>query len=286
MSYLSKIFNVIAGSGLLILGYSHYRTSRKLERLRKSNAEKNRITSELRLASQIQQSMMPLGHKILDDLEIYGTLVPAREMGGDLFDYGVIDGKLYFCIGDVCGKGAPAAMFMAYAHSLIWSFTRGESNPARIIQSLNDVASKDNVSCTFFTLFYGVLDLKTGLLQYCNAGHNPPFILGGDKVMMLDCDSNQPIGPMEDIEYTLQEVTMTPGSTIFLYTDGLTEANNGTREQLGPERTQKVLEDCVKRQLKPKEIVDTVTEAVDQFTMNAEQYDDLTMLAIRYNPAK
>ena len=104
--------------------------------------------------------------------------------------------------------------------------------------------------------------------------------------MMLDCDSNQPIGPMEDIEYTLQEVTMTPGSTIFLYTDGLTEANNGTREQLGPERTQKVLEDCVKRQLKPKEIVDTVTEAVDQFTMNDEQYDDLTMLAIRYNPAK
>jgi sigma-B regulation protein RsbU (phosphoserine phosphatase) len=283
MSYLSKIFNVIAGSGLLILGYSHYRTSRKLEQLRQSNAEKSRITSELRLACQIQQSMMPLGHKILDNLEIYGTLVPAREMGGDLFDYAVIDGKLYFCIGDVCGKGAPAAMFMAYAHSQLWSFTRGESNPARIIQSLNDVASKDNVSCTFFTLFYGVLDLKTGLLQYCNAAHNPPYILG-DKLMMLDCDPNQPIGPMEDVEYTLQEVTLTPGCTIFLYTDGLTEANNAAGEELGIERTQNVLKDCVKRQLKPKEIVDTVTEAIHQFTMNAEQYDDLTMLAIRYTP--
>jgi sigma-B regulation protein RsbU (phosphoserine phosphatase) len=274
---------VIAGSGLLILGYSHYRTSRKLEQLRQSNAEKSRITSELRLACQIQQSMMPLGHKILDNLEIYGTLVPAREMGGDLFDYAVIDGKLYFCIGDVCGKGAPAAMFMAYAHSQLWSFTRGESNPARIIQSLNDVASKDNISCTFFTLFYGVLDLKTGLLQYCNAAHNPPYILG-DKLMMLDCDPNQPIGPMEDVEYTLQEVTLTPGCTIFLYTDGLTEANNAAGEELGIERTQNVLKDCVKRQLKPKEIVDTVTEAIHQFTMNAEQYDDLTMLAIRYTP--
>ena len=283
MSYLSKIFNVIAGSGLLILGYSHYRTSRKLEQLRQSNAEKNRITSELRLACQIQQSMMPLGHKILDNLEIYGTLVPAREMGGDLFDYAVIDGKLYFCIGDVCGKGAPAAILMAYAHSQLWSFTRGESNPAHIIQSLNDVASKDNISCTFFTLFYGVLDLKTGLLQYCNAAHNPPYILG-DKLMMLDCDPNQPIGPMEDVEYTLQEVTLTPGCTIFLYTDGLTEANNAAGEELGIERTQNVLKDCVKRQLKPKEIVDTVTEAIHQFTMNAEQYDDLTMLAIRYTP--
>ena len=239
MSYLSKIFNVVAGTGLLILGYNHYRTNQKLKRLRKSNSEKNRITSELRLASQIQQSMMPLGHKILDNVEIYGTLLPAREMGGDLFDHMVRDGKLYFCIGDVCGKGAPAAMLMAYAHSLLWTFTRDESNPARIVQSLNEVA-------------------------------------------MLDCDPNQPIGPMEDVEFTLQETTLSPGSTIFLYTDGLTEANNAKGEELGPERTQKILEDCVKRQLKPKDIVDTVIDAVHQYTMKAEQSDDLTMLAIRY----
>jgi sigma-B regulation protein RsbU (phosphoserine phosphatase) len=281
MSYLSKIFNVVAGTGLLILGYNHYRTNQKLKRLRKSNSEKNRITSELRLASQIQQSMMPLGHKILDNVEIYGTLLPAREMGGDLFDHMVRDGKLYFCIGDVCGKGAPAAMLMAYAHSLLWTFTRDESNPARIVQSLNEVASRDNVSCTFFTLFYGVLDLQTGLLQYCNAAHNPPYILS-DKLTMLDCDPNQPIGPMEDVEFTLQETTLTPGSTIFLYTDGLTEANNAKGEELGPERTQQILEDCVKRQLKPKDIVDTVIDAVHQYTMKAEQSDDLTMLAIRY----
>ena len=276
MSYLSKIFNVVAGTGLLILGYNHYRTNQKLKRL----------------ASQIQKSMMPLGHRILDGVEGYGTLVPAREIGGDLFDYAIRDGKLYMCIGDVCGKGAPAGMFMAYAHSMIWSLTVGETNPARIVTSLNNLASKDNVSCAFFTLFYGVLDLATGCMQYCNAGHNPPYILS-DKLMMLDCDPNQPIGPMEDVEFTLQETTLSPGSTIFLYTDGLTEANNAYTdglteannakgEELGPERTQKILEDCVKRQLKPKDIVDTVIDAVHQYTMKAEQSDDLTMLAIRY----
>ena len=281
MSYLSKIFNVVAGTGLLILGYNHYRTNQKLKRLRKLSSEKKRITSDLLLASQIQKSMMPLGHRILDGVEGYGTLVPAREIGGDLFDYAIRDGKLYMCIGDVCGKGAPAAMFMAYAHSMIWSLTVGETNPARIVTSLNNLASKDNVSCAFFTLFYGVLDLATGCMQYCNAGHNPPYILS-DKLMMLDCDPNQPIGPMEDVEFTLQETTLSPGSTIFLYTDGLTEANNAKGEELGPERTQKILQDCVKRQLKPKDIVDTVIDAVHQYTMKAEQSDDLTMLAIRY----
>ena len=283
MSYLSQILNVIAGSALLVLGYSHYRTTRKLERLRKMNQEKSRITSELHLASQIQQSMMPLGHKIFDNVEIYGVLLPAREMSGDLFDHMIRDGKLYFCVGDVCGKGVPAAMLMAYAHSMLWNFTRDESDPARIIHSLNEVASKDNISCAFFTLFFGVLDLTTGRLQYCNAAHNPPFILS-DKLMMLDCDPNHPIGPLEDVEFTLQETTLTPGSTIFLYTDGLTEANNTKNEEFGVERTEEVLKDCLKQQLNPKEIIDTVTEAVHQFTMKAEQSDDLTMLAIRYTP--
>ena len=283
MSYLSQILNVIAGSALLVLGYSHYRTTRKLERLRKMNQEKSRITSELHLASQIQQSMMPLGHKIFDNAEIYGVLLPAREMSGDLFDHMIRDGKLYFCVGDVCGKGVPAAMLMAYAHSMLWNFTRDESDPARIIHSLNEVASKDNFSCAFFTLFLGVLDLTTGRLQYCNAAHNPPFILS-DKLMMLDCDPNHPIGPLEDVEFTLQETTLTPGSTIFLYTDGLTEANNTKNEEFGVERTKEVLEDCLKQQLNPKEMIDTVTEAVHQFTMKAEQSDDLTMLAIRYTP--
>ena len=283
MLYLSLFLNVILVLGLLALGFTYYRNSRKVERLLKTNAEKERLRSELQLASQIQRSMMPMGHQVLDGVDVFGSLVPAREMGGDLFDYGVMDGKLYFCIGDVCGKGAPAAMLMAYVHSLLWGFTRNESNPARIVKSLNEVASYDNESCTFFTLFYGVLDLQTGCLQYCNAGHNPPYILA-DKLMLLDCDPNQPVGPIEDAEFSLQTVTLSPGSTIFLYTDGLTEANNTEGRELGPERTEAVLKDCVERQLKPEEISNTVIDAVHQFTMNAEQSDDLTMLVVRYMP--
>ena len=267
MSHLSNILNVIAGSALLALGYSHYRTTLKLKQLRKSNSDKSRMSSELQLASQIQQNMMPLGHRAFDNVDVFGTLLPAREMGGDLFDHMIRDGKFYFCIGDVCGKGVPAAMFI--------------SNPARIIRSLNDVASKDNVSCSFLTLFYGVLDLQSGHLQYCNAGHNPPYILS-DKPVRLACDSNQPVGPLEDVEFTLQETTLSPGSTIFLYTDGLTEANNTKEEQFGHARTQKVLEDCVKQQLKPEGIVNTVKEAVHQFALGAQQSDDLTLLAIRF----
>ena len=253
------------------------------EEFEKLKAEKERMDAELRLASQIQLSMLPTGHMAQDGVDIFASLVPAREMGGDLVDYSIRDGKLYFCIGDVCGKGAPAAMIMAYAHALLMGLTQHESNPARIIHSLNKVASRNNESCTFFTLFAGVLDLQTGRLQYCNAAHNPPYILGNE-LWMLDCDANQPIGPLEDAEFSLQETTLIPGCTIFLYTDGLTEANNTEGEELGTERMEEVLRDCIKRQLKPEEMVNAVTEAVHQFTVNAEQSDDMTLFAICYAP--
>ena len=285
MSYLSLFLNIILGIGLLVLGYQLYQTTRKLKDLLKNfrqvNAEKKRMDSELQLASQIQLSMMPIGHQIQDHVEVCGSLVPAREMGGDLFDYYVRDEKLYFCIGDVCGKGAPAALFMAYAHSHIVGIVRNESNPARIVKALNEVASYDNVSCSFLTLLVGVLDLPTGRLQYCNAAHTPPFILGDD-VKELACDPNQPVGPLGGVEFSLQEIMLTPGSTLFLYTDGLTEAKNAQGQEFGCERTKNALIDCRERQLNPKDIVNTVTEAVHQFTKNAEQSDDLTMLVVRY----
>ena len=269
--------------GLLLVGFIISRASRNLERLRQTNAEKERIASELHVASQIQQKMLPNGRMVLDNVEIFGSLVPAREVGGDLFDYFIRDEKLFFCIGDVCGKGTPAAMLMASVHSLLYAFTLNESNPARVIHAVNEVATQGNEECMFFTLFFGVLDLPTGRLRYCNAGHNAPFILG-DELMMLDCDPNLPIGPFDDAEFSLQTITLSPGSTIFLYTDGLTEANNTEGQELGLERTKEVLTDCVERHLKPSDIVSTVTEAVHRFAMGAEQSDDLTMLAVRYMP--
>ena len=253
------------------------------EEFLKLKAEKERMDKELRMASELQQSLLPKGYFTQDNVEIFGKLIPAREMGGDLFDYGIRDGKLYFCIGDVCGKGAPAAMLMAYAHAHLVELTIRESNPARIVHDLNELASYDNVSCTFFTLFYGVFDLQTGRLQYCNAGHNPPYILG-DEVKMLDCDPNQPVGPLEDAEFSLQETILSPGDTIFLYTDGLTEAKIKGEEEIGPERAEAVLKECIERKLNPEEIVNTVIEAVHRLTNNAPQSDDLTMLAIRFTP--
>ena len=251
------------------------------EEFLKIKAEKERMEKELRLASELQQSMVPNGYLAQDNVEIFGKLIPAREMGGDLFDYGIIDGKLYFFIGDVCGKGAPAAMLMAYAHAHLFELTLRETNPANIVQTLNKFASYQNESCTFFTLFYGVLDLQTGHLQYCNAGHNPPYILS-DEVKMLDCDPNQAVGPIEDAEFSLQETTLSPGDTIFLYTDGLTEAKIKDDEEIGPERTEVVLKECIERKLNPEEMVNAVIEAVHRFTKDAPQSDDLTMLAVRY----
>lgn len=251
------------------------------EEFLKLKAEKERMDKELRMASDLQQSMMPQGYFTRDNVEVFGKLIPAREMGGDLYDYAILNGKLYFCIGDVCGKGTPAAMLMAYAHAYLGAFTFQESNPVRIVYYLNKAASYENVSCTFLTLFYGVLDLQTGHLQYCNAGHNPPYILSNE-VKMLDCDSNQPVGPLEDAEFSLQETTLSPGDTIFLYTDGLTESKIKDEEEIGPERAEAVLKECIERKLNPEEMVNTVIEAVHRLTNNAPQSDDLTMLAVRF----
>ena len=268
---------------MLVLGYIVYRTSRSMERLRQTNAEKERISSELLVASQIQQSMLPDSYLKQDGLEVFGSLVPAREVGGDLFDYFIRDEKLFFCIGDVCGKGTPAAMLMSSVRSLLHAFSIHESNPARILQTVNDAASQGNDSCMFVTLFIGVLDLPTGRLHYSNAGHNVPYILGSE-LTQLDCEANVPIGPFDDAVFNVQTIQLHSGDTIFLYTDGLTEANNIESQELGVERAEEVLRSCAEQKLNPEAIVATVTDAVHRFAGEALQSDDLTMMAIRYTP--
>ena len=164
-------------AGLMLMGFIVWRTTRNLERLRKTNAEKERIGGELHAASQIQQSMLPASHMQRDDVAIEGFLAPAREVGGDLYDYFVRDEKLFFCIGDVSGKGAPAAMLMAVTQALFRSSSAHESNPARIMHTINQTTCQGNEANMFVTLFIGVLDLPTGHLRYCNAGHDAPFLL-------------------------------------------------------------------------------------------------------------
>jgi sigma-B regulation protein RsbU (phosphoserine phosphatase) len=274
-------------TGLLLVGFIVWRSKSNLERLQQVNAEKERISSELRVASQIQQSMLPHSHLKHDDVDIFGSLVPAREVGGDLFDYFIRDGKLFFCIGDVSGKGTPSAMLMAGTRSFFRAFSGHEDNPARIMQHINESACQGNDTNMFVTLFIGVLDLYSGRLHYCDAGHDKPIVLSEELfISTLNCNPHLPVGLFDDVAYTVQEATLTAGSTLFLYTDGLTEAMNAEHQQFGLQRIDDVLRKCLENQLHPKDILDAITREVHRFVKNAEQSDDLTLLAIRYTPER
>ena len=277
---------LLAIIGLAILTVIVLLFLRASKKLQVSQLSQERIGAELHVANEIQQSMLP-HHKLrLEDVDIYGRLVPAREVGGDLYDYFVRDEKLFFCIGDVSGKGAPAAMLMAVTHSLFRSASAHENNPARIMQALNEFSATNNEKNMFVTLFIGVLDLPTGLLRYANAGHDNPFFIHDKMVEMLDCDANLPVGVFTDTKFTLQKATIPAGSILFLYTDGLTEAKNAKHELFGLQRVEQVMNTCMAKALPPKQLIDTMTDSMHAFVQKAEQSDDLTMLAIHYSPSR
>ena len=267
--------------------FSLMQTSLKqqMEELRRSTASKAAIESELKVASDIQMSMLPKifpAYPDRDDIDIFGQLTPAKAVGGDLFDFFIRDEKLFFCIGDVSGKGVPAALVMAVTRAQFRTVSAHESMPERIITRLNDTMSEGNDSNMFVTLFVGVLDLPTGRLRYCNAGHDAPMLIGSN-IGMLPCDSNLPVGVMGDWKFTMQETQIDPGTTIFLYTDGLTEAENIKHDQFTEERILKVAETSLAtNNHDPHRLVENMTTAVKEFVNGAEQSDDLTMLAIQY----
>ena len=219
-----------------------------------------------------------------NDINIYGSLVPAKVVGGDLYDFFIRDEKLYFCIGDVSGKSVPGALVMAAGYTLYHSLAAHESNPSRIMQALNEALSKDNETNMFVTMFIGVLDLPTGKLRYCNAGHEQPFIIG-QKVRALPVKPHLPLGVVDDMIYTTQEEFLAKGEMVFLYTDGLTEAKDMKHEQFGLKRVESVLETFVEQGGIPTEaLIHTISEKVAAFVGDAEQSDDLTLLAIQYTP--
>ena len=271
-------------AGLLLIGFIVWRSKRNLERLQQVNDEKKRFSSELHVASQIQQTMLPHNHLQRDDVDVFGSLVPAREVGGDLFDYIIRDEKLFFCIGDVSGKGMPSAMLMAGTRSFFRAFSGHENNPGLIMQYINESACQGNDTNMFVTLFIGVLDLPTGHLRYCNAGHDVPLILANGQWTCLEAKPHLPIGLFDEMKYNMMETYLQPNSTIFLYTDGLTEAKNCEHKQFGIKQVEEVLATCTDMQ--PQELLETIDKAVRGFVGGAEQSDDLTMLAIRYTPQR
>ena len=217
-----------------------------------------------------------------NDIDIYGTLKPAKSVGGDFFDFHIRDERLFFCIGDVSGKGVPAALIMAVTRSLFHNISSYASQPDSIVYALNNALTNGNENNMFVTLFVGVFDLHTGLLQYCNAGHEPPLLVGQD-VGVLPCESNLPVGVVCDFKFSQQEAKIAPQTTIFLYTDGLNEAENATHAQFGDLRIESVAKQALAEgKYQPQNIIQKMSDAVHSFVGDAEQSDDLTMLSIQY----
>ena len=257
--------------------------TRYIEDLRTATAQKAAIENEMKVAHDIQMSMLPKTfppYPERSDLDIYGTLTPAKGVGGDLFDFYIRDEKLFFCIGDVSGKGIPASLYMAVTRSLFRNISQHVSKPDHIVNALNQAQSEGNDTNMFVTLFVGVLDLKTGRLSYCNAGHDAPLLLGNE-VTILPCECNLPIGVIADFTFEQQEITLERPTTIFLFTDGLNEAENIDHAQFGDERIKNIAESLVADgQPEPTQVIRHMTDAVHTFVGIAEQSDDLTMLAI------
>ena len=256
-----------------------------IEELKQTTAQKASIESDLRIANDIQMGMLPEDFPTKDDrddVQLFASLTPAKEVGGDLFDFYFRDEKLFFCIGDVSGKGVPASLFMAVTRSTFRTVSAHESMPDRIVTTMNKTIVDMNKTHMFVTLFVGVLDLPTGRLRYCNAGHDAP-LLAGVGVGELPCDSNIPVGFMPTWKYTLQEAQIFTGTTILLFTDGLTEAMNAKNEQFQMERVNNVAAQALAQgQQEPHLLINKMIDAVHQFVGDAEQSDDLTMMAIQY----
>jgi len=271
------IFQVL-GILLLILMFRsmfrHYMQNKKL------NEKRERMEGELNIAKDIQMSMVPQSFPPFPDrhdLDMAADIVPAKEVGGDLYDYFVRDEKLFFCIGDVSGKGVPASLVMAVTRTTFRNISAMEDSPGVIVRSMNESLSATNESGMFVTFFCGVLDLENGHMRFCNAGHNPPVLLTDSK-KMLSVEANLPLGIMPGMDFKEQEMQFRYDDAIFLYTDGLTEAENSAHEQFGEER---MLESLHGRK-GAYEHLRCMEKKVSAFVAEAPQSDDLTMLFIHY----
>lgn len=257
--------------------------SRYIADLTETTAQKASMENELDVARKIQMSMLPLTWPAFPDrkdIDIYGGVTPAKAVGGDMYDFCLREGKLYFCIGDVSGKGVPASLVMAVVSSLFRTISASEDSPGKLVSVINDSMSARNENMMFVTLFAGALDLETGELMYCNAGHNAPFVLVDGVPRSLETDANVPVGIMPEWNYSQQSTVLPKGAALFLYTDGLTEAACADDSLFGEARALAALAG-LKSTTSAQEIFAHMKDAVKEFVGDAEQSDDLTLLVIK-----
>ena len=216
------------------------------------------------------------------DIDIYGHMTPAKSVGGDLFDFHIRNNQLFFCLGDVSGKGVPAALLMTVAKKLFHAISAHVDAPEEIMTYINNTIADGNDVNMFVTLFIGRLDLASGHLVYCNGGHDAP-ILVGDEVSSLPVKPNFPVGLMPDMSFQCEEANILPDTTIFLYTDGLSEAQDKDHNLYGRERIIEMISGLsAKEDQLPQRLTELTLESVQAFVGEAEQSDDLTILAIKY----
>ena len=249
-------------------------------RLAEVKAEQERIQSELRIARDIQMSMVPGVFPTLEGLDMAAYMSPAREVGGDLYGYLLREDKLYFAVGDVSGKGVPASLFMAQATRLFQTMAKQGMMPAEICTRMNDALSgDDNENGMFVTFWLGLVDLQTGRLDYCNAGHNPPIIGGGDNHgEFLEMLPNAPIGLWPGLVYKGEKIDTIKHRPLFIYTDGLNEAENSQQEQFGDERLLAALQRTTFENA--RQTINSLKQEVEAFRGDAEPNDNLTMMCI------
>ena len=254
---------------------------RAAKRLAEMKAAQERIESELRIARDIQMSMVPSVFPEREGLDMYASMTPAKEVGGDLYGYLLEGDKLYFALGDVSGKGVPASLFMAQATRLFLTLAKQGMMPAEICSRINDALSgDDNENSMFVTFWLGLVDLTTGHLDFCNAGHNPPIIGDGENGgEFLDMIPNAPIGLLPGLEYEGEEIDSIKGRPLFIYTDGLNEAENPEQEQFGDDHLLDILRST--HFDNTQQVIETLKTEVEKHRNGAEPNDDLTMMCLR-----
>ena len=257
------------------LSDAHEKLKRAYDQLEETTAAKERIESELRIARDIQMSMVPSVFPNRFGLDIYAAMTPAKEVGGDLYGYLMLGDNLYFCVGDVSGKGVPASLFMAQAIRLFRTLAGQGMAPAEIATRMNAALVEDNEQGMFVTMFIGMVSMTTGHLDFCNAGHNPP-VLNGE---FLKMETNVPFGLWPGLKFVGESIDNIKGQQLFVYTDGLSEAENRQQKQFGDNRLLEIMR--THKSSSARQLIDYIKDEVEKHRNGALPNDDLTMLALK-----
>ena len=251
----------------------------------KEHAQLVDIQTDLSVAREIQHAILPRTFDLklpdADNVNIYARMLAAKDVGGDFYDFFPIDDhRIAFTIADVSGKGVPAAIFMAVSRTLIKATGIQDKPTNECMSTVNNILCDESVGSMFVTVFYGIYDLQTGQITFTNAGHNPPYILKADgQVEVVKSPCNLVLGAVPDMPFSCDTMKLEPGDTLYMFTDGVTEAENKNHDQFGESRLEAALAEC--KGADSRHIVDTVNAKVKEFINGASQSDDITQLVIR-----